>query len=64
MAKQIKPKYSQDREKTSEAFKEGKATTQIYSGDQIIITIKGSFNADVVNDLQNSVDDVLKHHGL
>jgi len=63
MAKQIKPKYPMDREKQSLAFQESQVTTSQYTSDpSITIRIKGEYSDSVLNDLQNAVDDILKHH--
>lgn len=63
MAKQIKPKYPMDREKQSLAFQESQVTTSQYTSDpSITIRIKGEYSDAVLNDLQNAVDDILKHH--
>lgn len=63
MAKQIKPKYPLDREKQSLAFQESQVTTSQYTSDpSITIRIKGEYSDSVLNDLQNAVDDILKHH--
>lgn len=63
MAKVIKPKFSIYREKTSSSFKDGNVTTELSYGEYVNISIKGSLNFEVINDLQNAVDEVLKHHG-
>lgn len=63
MAKQIKPKYTMDRAKQSQAFQESQVTTSQYTSDPMItIRIKGEYSDQVLNDLQNAVDDVLKNH--
>lgn len=63
MAKVIKPKFSIDREKTSTSFKDGNVKTELHYGEYVNISIKGSINSEVINDLQNAIDEVLKHHG-
>jgi hypothetical protein len=64
MAKQIKPKYPVDREKQSGAFANGLVSVSIYTTDPAIsIAIKGDHSDEVVSDIQNAVDEVLKHHG-
>ena len=62
MAK-IKPKYSGDREKTSQSFLNGEVSTEIMvTHPRVIITIGGGHSDEVVNDIQNAIDEVLKHH--
>lgn len=63
MAKVIKPKFSIDREKTSTSFKDGNVTTVVNAGEDVTFLVKGSMNSEVINDLQNAIDEVLKHHG-
>jgi len=64
MAKQIKPKYPMDREKQSQAFQESQVTTSQYTSDPMItIRIRGEYSAEVLNDLQNAVDEILTYHG-
>jgi hypothetical protein len=63
MAKQTKSKFPVDREKQSEAFKNGLVSVNIYSTDPgINIVIKGDYSEAVHTDLHNAVDDVLKFH--
>jgi hypothetical protein len=62
MAK-IKPKYSADREKTSQSFLNGEVHTDIMTTHpRVIITIGGGHSNDVVNDIQNAIDEILQHH--
>lgn len=64
MAKQPKPKFPLDREKQSEAFKNGLVSVNIYTSDPgIDILVKGDHSEELKSDLQNAVDEVLKHHG-
>jgi len=64
MAKQIKPKYPLDRAKQSQAFANGEVSTEIMTTHpRVIFTLGGSFSNEITSDLQNAVDDVLKHHG-
>jgi hypothetical protein len=62
MAK-IKPKYSVDREKTSQSYLNGEVSTDVMvTHPRVIITIGGSHSDEIVNDIQNAIDEVLKHH--
>jgi hypothetical protein len=62
MAK-IKPKYPSDREKTSKSFLNGEVSTDIMvTHPRVIITIGGGHSTEAVNDIQNAIDEVLKHH--
>lgn len=64
MAKQVKPKYPADREKQSQAFANNEVHTDVMTTyPRLIITIDGEHSNDLVNDLQNAIDEVLKHHG-
>lgn len=64
MAKQIKPKYSADREKQSQAFLNNEVHVDVMTtSPRVIITIGGEHSNDVVNDIQNAVDEILKRHG-
>lgn len=64
MAKQIKPKYPLERAKQSTAFANGEVSTEIMTTHpRVIITLGGSFSDEIVSDLQNTVDEILKHHG-
>lgn len=64
MAKQIKPKYPLDREKQSQAYQDSLVTTSQYTTNpSITIRIKGDYSDEVLSDLKNAVDEVLKHHG-
>jgi len=62
MAK-LKTKFPLDREKTSQAFANGEVSVDIMTTHpRVIITIGGGHSEDVVTDLQNAVDEVLKFH--
>lgn len=64
MAKQSKTKYPVDRVKTSQAFDNSEVSIEIMTTHpRVIITIGGGLSEEVVSDLQNAVDEVLKHHG-
>ncbi|TDQ12188.1 hypothetical protein [Pedobacter metabolipauper] len=64
MAKQIKPKYPSEREKTSQAFSNAEVSTDVMTTHpRVIITIGGSLSNHIINDIQNAIDDVLNHHG-
>jgi hypothetical protein len=63
MAKQIKPKYPADWEKQSQAFINSQVTTSSYSTyPGVSINISGEYSQEIVSDLQNAIDEVLKHH--
>ncbi|WP_316778381.1 hypothetical protein [Pedobacter antarcticus] len=65
MAKQSKTKYPVDRVKTSQAFANGEVSMEIMTTHpRVIITIGGGLSEEVVNDLQNAIDDLLKHHKM
>jgi len=62
MAKQ-KTKFPLDREKTSQAFANGEVSVSVFtSHPRVIITIGGGHSEEVVTDLQNAIDEVLKFH--
>lgn len=64
MSKQTKRMYPAEREKESKAASEAAIQLRTYTGiPQLNISIMGSFDDDVISDLQNAVDLVLKHHG-
>lgn len=63
MAKQFKPKYPAEREKQSQAFANGEVSTQLFTTHpRLIITVGGGHSSEVINDLENAIDEVLKHH--
>lgn len=63
MSKTTKTMYPADREKESKAASEAAIHLRTYTViPQLNISIMGSFNDDVISDLQNAVDLVLKYH--
>lgn len=64
MAKQIKRKYPEDREKKSQAFANGEVSTDIFTTHpRVIFTIGGEQSKEIVNDVQNAIDEILTHYG-
>lgn len=64
MSKSKKTKYPLDRAKVSEAFQENRVSTTVYKNNpSILISVIGVNDENIVNDLQNAIDDVLKFHG-
>lgn len=64
MAKQLKTKYPADREKQSQAFANGEVSTQLFTTHpRLIITVGGGHSPEVITDMENAIDEVLKHHG-
>jgi len=63
MKKEISTRYPLKREKQSIAFAEGLVSFQQYTTNpELTIRIKGNYTEDQLSDLQNAVDEVLKHH--
>lgn len=63
MAKQSKTKYPLEREKTSKTFAENAVTVDAFNTHpRLMITIGGEHTPELISDLQNAVDEVLKHH--
>jgi hypothetical protein len=59
-----KSKYPVDRAKTSEAFVNGFVSVGIYhTNPKLVIEVPGEYSEEAVSDLQNAIDEVLKHHG-
>lgn len=64
MSKQTKRMYPADRAKESKAANEAAIHLRTYTSiPQVNISILGSFDDDLISDLENAVDLVLKHHG-
>ena len=64
MAKQFKTKYPLEREKVSQAFSESAVTVDAFTTHpRLILTIGGEHTPELISDLQNAADEVLKHHG-
>lgn len=63
MAKK-KNKYAADREMQSEVFKNGLVSTYVYkSNPKLELTVIANLSDDVICDLKNAVDEILKYHG-
>lgn len=63
MSKTTKKMYPADREKESKAVCEAAVHLRIYTVvPQLNISIMGSFSDEVISDLYNAVDVVLKYH--
>lgn len=63
MSKTTKKMYPSDREKESKVAAESAIHLRTYTViPQLNISIMGSFNDDVISDLHNAVDVVLKYH--
>jgi len=63
MAKQSKTKFPLTREKTSKAFAENAVTVDAFTTHpRLILTIGGEHTPELISDLQNAADEVLKYH--